>query len=245
MIRLILGLAGLVLGLGAALLAEGRMAHLQRVAGARLPDWTEAVAPDASLRRGGAQGLEVPPLPGPLALRWRFGGLGTDGAHWMLSFGDGAAFVGTARLTLSPGGDLALSAIAGELPVAALVPAALAQRLGGTVTAEDGEAGLRPFTPRAGTLRWIAPSFDGAALGQAEARLRGDATGWRAPFTLDGGALAARGDILGRGGEVRLSARVARDPVPPGDVPRLLDALGTRGPDGWQVELPLLAGPRR
>lgn len=244
MIRLIVVLAGLALGSGAALLAEGRMAHLQRVAGAWLPGWTAGVAPEASLRRGSAQGLDLPPLPGPVALRWRFDGLGADGAHWMLNFGDGAAFTGAARLALSPGGNLTLAGITGEMPLAALAPEALAQRLGGTLMAEDGIAGLRPFTPRAGTLRWIAPSLDGV-LGLAEARLSGDATGWHAPFLLDGGSLAARGEILGRGGEAHLSALVASDPPPPGDWRRLLDALSARGPDGWQIEMPLFAGSRR
>jgi hypothetical protein len=74
MIRVLAILLGLALGLGAALVVFGRMAHLR--AAIDLPPWTDAVTADAGLLRGQAD------LPLGFTLDWRLARIGLSGPVW-------------------------------------------------------------------------------------------------------------------------------------------------------------------
>lgn len=81
MIRASLLALGLILGLALAVLAEGRMAHLRGLAGARLPDWTQVIGAESSLLVGHAEFLAGTL---PLSVQWRLTGLSRLEPFWQL-----------------------------------------------------------------------------------------------------------------------------------------------------------------
>jgi len=90
MIRAVALLTGLVLGLGLAVAAYGRMGHLRLLMD--LPGWTGAIAADAGLLAGQAR------LPAGFALDWRLAGIGRAGPVW-----SGAIHRHDTRLDLTAG----------------------------------------------------------------------------------------------------------------------------------------------
>lgn len=250
MMRALAIVLGLALGLAAAAVIDGRMAHLRLVAGDRLPEWTAALPDETSLWRGR--------LPGEATeLRWRFAGPSLSGPDYGLSWRLEAVGPGL-RLE----GDLLL-------PAAALLPGrheARLTRMRGTVDlpglAEDFEMGSgaapgRPegrLTVTQGGARIALPTLaviELAAGGQLDgARLNGETLGsgpflaemgadgvWQMRVRLSGGAAPLEALVTGRLGshqiELEMTLRDGQEELLPVAWRRALDRLD--GPDGESV----------
>lgn len=224
MIRALVLTLGLVAGLVLAVLTEGRRAHLSALPGDWLPEWTEAIAGDASLIRGSAG-----PLAGPLSLNaeWRLTRIGSAGPVWRVQLSaPGIQLAGD--LIPAASSPTQLSDISGRIDIATLAAwehrpefDADLQITRASVTL-DTDNGTLSALQAEGFARDVV--LGGSAIGDGRMVASREADGrWQLGLTLAAGqaAVEAEGDALG--GILRLHVDEDR--------PELL-------PAGWGRPLP-------
>lgn len=240
MIRGLLLLVLFAAGLVAAALSQGRMHHLRLAVPDRLPGWTDAVAPDAGLRRG-AMTLPARGRWPETTLAWTARLPTADGWNWdVVMTGEGIDLSG--QVTLSYTGDRALlSGGTGSPDLGALVQApvpvqgiARVDVLGGTVTR------LRADQLATGTLdaRLPALRIDGADLGSGplSGALAADGA-WHLDLRLDGGATGVDAKLAGALGlpAAQLDAAIADGTALPPRLRALLGAVAAPEGPGWRL----------
>jgi len=242
-------LLAVVIGVLAAVMVKGRMAHLRALAGGALPPWTAAIDTSAGLLAGGADAFGV-------RLTWH--AMAPDGAAlvWQLGLvADSAPDTpATGRLVLSlpatavdltlVGGAVALSGVALTNLFGPLPGLEAPLRLSGRFTLDSLEA----LMPLGGGLDDL--------VGSAQADIRDldiDGTDWgggtvtasAAPVRLPGGRLVLTGGVAGVQADLTLanpdatrltiSAEIDDTPGLPADLRGLLQAAATRDGPLWRL----------
>jgi hypothetical protein len=239
--RLVLILLGLVLGLALAALSEGRLTHLRSAAPGLVPGWLAGAEDHSSLWRGQRRGLQMRPWPVAGDVTWRFDQIEGLGGRWSVTL-SGPGLSGQGALTLPLALDQAelrggrLDILLGDWP--ALIDG---WPLGGRVLAEGLSADMtlpdRRLTRLGAVIDWSGARINGVEIGTAEAVLTSDAGTWRAPFSLTGDVINARGTLSGRFGDPMAQLDLRIDPV--GELPegwqRALDQSGEAADSGWQI----------
>lgn len=168
MIRGLVLILGLALGLAAAVVTGGRVAHL-RALGVALPDWAQTLPDDAGLSRGAMT------LRGA-RLEWRLAGFDMAGPRWRVVLtGPDWQVEGSGRPGLSQARVSGLRGVLGA--------SALAEGAAGLVAVEDGTMTL---ALPSGVV--VAAQIDGQARGlvlggpvpDGAVVLTGGAEGWSA-----------------------------------------------------------------
>ncbi|WP_069301084.1 hypothetical protein [Neptunicoccus sediminis] len=227
----LLVVTGLLVGLGLAVLGEGRMRHLRALAGESLPVWSRALSPDAGFGAGRlADVTGLLPFGGPVDLRWKFDGIDLSGATYKVALTDAAGAVDLqARLRVPFGAGwqaLEFSQGEGVIDLGATYAAPRGLPLTGRLLVVDGSGVLdgtaKQFRSLALTGSLAEGRFDGFDLGQVRLVLRNDAGGeWLGDVTADGGVLD-----LSAGGRGRLNQNVFALEGKIGENPDM--------PEGWR-----------
>lgn len=194
-------LFGCGLGVSAAIIGEGRMAHLRRFAPQVLPVWSQIVANDATILRGQTNVLGDGFATAAKA-HWQFADAGVDGATWRVGIrADGIAL--GADLRIAPAVQAAiLEAATGEVDLTALQTPL---QLGGLVIVDDFNARFdrkqAALTGANGQAHWLGAQLEGHDVGLGEITLTsedGVGAGWEAQFSIQGELVAVKGQIAGR-----------------------------------------------
>jgi len=189
------------LGASAAIIGEGRMAHIRRFAPQILPLWSSVVADDATILRGQTNDLGRGIATATQA-HWQLANIGTDGATWQVAIGgDGIDLA--AEVRIPPGIAAAfLDKAAGEIDLTTLETSV---QLGGLAIVDNFNARFdrkqAVLTGANGQLRWLGAQLDGHNIGLGKITLtsgEGIGTGWEAQFSIQGDLVTATGQIAGR-----------------------------------------------
>lgn len=248
--RAFLILAGVLLGLGLALLSDGRLSHLRSLAPGLVPGWLAGADGQSTLWRGQMRGLQPAIWPVAADLTWRFERIASPGALWSFSL-SGKGLSGQGMLGIPPARDrLEIRGARAEILLDDQPALIDGWPLGGLLLAEGLSADLnlpgRDWRRLSTALDWSGARLDGVAIGHAEAVVTSDAGGWRAPFSLTGDVIRATGSLAGRFGDPTAQLDLRIDPV--GEVPEnwqtALDQAGRAADDGWQItrEIDLATG---
>ncbi|GGA29401.1 hypothetical protein [Neptunicoccus cionae] len=240
-------ITGLLVGLGLAVLSEGRMRHLRALAGEALPAWSRALSPDAGF--GAGQLADVTGLlafGGPVDLRWQFDGIDLSGVTYKVELADAAGAVDLqVRLKVPFGAGwqaLEFSKGEGVIDLGATYAAPRGLPLTGRLLVVDG-AGVIDGTKK--QLRSLALTgslaegrFDGFDLGQVRLALRNDAVGeWLGDVSAGGGVLSLSAQGRGRFDQTvfALEGEIGENPDMPEGWRRHLNQSLPKTDAGWSL----------
>ncbi|SLN47708.1 hypothetical protein PEL8287_02448 [Roseovarius litorisediminis] len=251
MMRFLLVILGLILGLGAVAVTEGRVVHLRKFAPSALPQWTANVTDASGILRGEATGFQVPGLPVTTTLDWSFERLELQGPVWKVGFQaagvEGSGYLAVPQLT----GTAQLTDARGEIALDQLPAIAGGAKVGGILSFRDFDARFDYPDGRIaelhGTARWLGAQIDGFDIGEGALSLVSDQNGgWRAPFEISGDVVVVRGQMQGRFGlsVVQLDVTIEDAGAMPLEWKQTLSRQVTRGENGWVLtrELNLATG---
>jgi hypothetical protein len=235
-------LLALLVGIAAALLTQGRMAHLRLIAADWLPGWSAGIAADASLLSGRAR---FDPLNLAWQARWPDGG----GPVWHLHLtGPGTTIAAPLRVSwrgdvariAGASGQIDLAALA--LPVDGIIGLVDIAAIDATITRRPDSA--LPRIAAAATGAVLGAALRGGELGSGPVTAQLDPIGsWRIGADLDGPPGTTSVQLSGRLGlpHMGLDLRIPDGPGLPEEWRRLLHLGGDLKEGVWTLrrKLPL------
>lgn len=251
MTRGLIVLAGLLIGLGLAVLSAGQLRHLRAALPGTVPGWSVPVEGTSTLWRGQARALRLSGWPVAADLGWRFGRAGAEGLIWDVTLA-APGLRGRADLGLPWSLDLVgLRTGHAEIRLEEWPGLIGGWPLRGLVSVEDLTADLalpggRPLALSA-RITLAGGQLADADLGSGEAMLVSEpGGGWRMPVSVAGPAVRVSGSLEGRFGthDARLDLRIVDAGAMPDAWRRALDQAARAEAGGWIItrDIDLSAG---
>jgi hypothetical protein len=238
MIRVLVLFVGLVLGLGLAVMTQGKVGHLRFIAKGNLPAWVQMLSPDSSLLQGAA--MQVVPN---IDAEWQFKGVAIDGLLYGLRLtGDGVTVRGDVKVAWDRQ-TIQFWQARGEVDlVKAYTPAAVTTLTGKLYV--EGLMGSVDYMNKhirslSGDVILRETQFDGNNLDDLNIHFSpGEADTWLAQLNMPQGALVLSADVRGQfnNSVAQIDGVVSEGSDMPDRWRRALDQSLPKTADGWQLD---------